>query len=329
MACPIRLSLPLLVAGTVSLLALTTTAAEQAKPSRPGIGDKKSAPKFEIPQEEKPFWKSAQAFIDAYAKRDADAIGALFTEDAEFFDEFGKRIAGRKALVETARSAFRNEPEITLHRILLEKVRYLSSTVAMEEGVVIRSDTPDGPRFPSRYVAIHVKQEDDSWLIDTYKESPRDEHNRAAHLSQLSWLLGEWVNEDVNSRVQTSCDWSQDGKFLLRQFVVSTRDGLTLKGTQRIVWDPVAKQLRSWTFDSDGGFSEEVWSRNGKRWVVSTTGVTGQGESSQAMSLYEIPNADTIVWQYRNVILNGQLAEDLAPVVMVRRPPAPKQPGKK
>ena len=53
----------------------------------------------QIPPEEKPFWDSAQAFVDAYAQRDAAALGKLFTEDAEFYDEFGERTEGRTALV--------------------------------------------------------------------------------------------------------------------------------------------------------------------------------------------------------------------------------------
>ena len=29
--------------------------------------------------------------------------------------------------------------------------------------------------------------------------------------------------------------------------------------TQRIGWDPAAKQIRSWEFDSEGGFGEGTW----------------------------------------------------------------------
>ena len=40
------------------------------------------------------------------------------------------------------------------------------------------------------------------------------------------------------------------------------------RGTQRIGWDPVAGQFRSWDFDSQGGYSEGLWSRDGDRWII-------------------------------------------------------------
>ena len=46
------------------------TAGEESSPTTPAI-----------PAREQPFWDSAQAFVDAYANRDAVAIGNMFTED--------------------------------------------------------------------------------------------------------------------------------------------------------------------------------------------------------------------------------------------------------
>lgn len=49
---------------------------------------------FEIPANEKPFWDSAKQFLNHHARRDAEGLGNLFTEDAEFFDEFGELTQG-------------------------------------------------------------------------------------------------------------------------------------------------------------------------------------------------------------------------------------------
>ena len=46
---------------------------------------------------------------------------------------------------------------------------------------------------------------------------------------------------------------------------------------QRIGWDPLARQIRSWEFDSEGGFGEGKWSRDGERWVIKHTGVRPEG----------------------------------------------------
>ena len=107
------LSLSIVMAISVGLLALLRTSAnddtpDSSPPARP-VSDKPVAaaetPKNPpaIPAEERPFWDSAQQFLDAYARRDAAAIGGLFTEDAEFVDEFGERTQGRAAIQSCAR----------------------------------------------------------------------------------------------------------------------------------------------------------------------------------------------------------------------------------
>ena len=65
-------------------------------------------PLIEVAEEHKPFLASAQAFVDAYAERDAAAIGNMFTADAEFLDEFGELTQGREAIIAVFEDVFRN-----------------------------------------------------------------------------------------------------------------------------------------------------------------------------------------------------------------------------
>ena len=95
-----------------------------------------------IPAEEQPFWDSAQEFVDAYAKRDAAAIGNMFTEDAEFLDEFGELTEGREAITALFASVFEANEGASIDEIQITRVRYLSDTIAMEEGFVISSEAP-------------------------------------------------------------------------------------------------------------------------------------------------------------------------------------------
>jgi len=37
-----------------------------------------------------------------------------------------------------------------------------------------------------------------------------------------------------------------------------------MAGMQIIGWGPAAKQMRSWVFDSDGGFGTVIWSKKDK-----------------------------------------------------------------
>ncbi len=230
-----------------------------------------------------------------------------------------------KRLLALYASVFEANEGASIDEIQLTRVRYLSDTIAMEEGFVISSEAPGSPHRRSRYVALHTKQSDGKWRINTLKDFPREPLGRQDELSQLSWMIGEWVNEDTDSVVHTTCDWSPDGNYLLRQFTMQSHDGSELSGVQRIGWDPALKKLRSWTFDSEGGFFQGLWTQNGSRWLLNLHGVTADGESVTATSVYTVIDAEMVTWNYENLIVGGELRGDTEPITMVKRPPAPLQ----
>ena len=276
-----------------------------------------------VPEREKPFWENAQLFVDAYSRRDAEAIGKLFTEQAEFYDEFGERTVGRDAIVGLFQEVFDETPEALVEEISIDRVRFVTENVALEEGVVATTDYPGGPKDTSRYIALHVKEKDGVWRIHTLKDYTREKASHSEQLSELTWLIGEWMSEDPSSVVHTKCDWSDDGNYLLREFTVRIEGQAVMNGVQRIGWDPLRKQIRSWMFDSDGGFLEGVWIRNDDQWIVTVSGVSSQGEAASGTSVYTIHDAERITWRYRNLIVGNDVREDIDPVVMTRRPPTP------
>ena len=105
--------------------------------------------------------------MDAYAKRDAVAIGQLFTPDAEFYDEFGELTVGRESIVAMFQDVFETSPEALVDEIQIERIRPLSQMVVLEEGFVSTSESASGPRHRSRYVALHTKGNDGTWRINT------------------------------------------------------------------------------------------------------------------------------------------------------------------
>ena len=90
-------------------------------------------------------------------------------------------------------------------------------------------------------------------------------------------MVGDWIDEGADSVVRLHCQWSEDENFLFRTFTVKRQGKPVMTVTQRIGWDPVARQVRSWEFDSEGGFGEGKWSRDGERWVVKSHGRPARG----------------------------------------------------
>lgn len=286
------------------------------------VSDDKEAA-FEIPEDEKPFWESAQKFLDAYADRDAAAIGELFTVDAEFLDELRVRTSGREAIVARFEEAFEQSPDALVESININGVRLLGNSVAIEEGTVIASESANLPRYHNRYVAIHKKGDDDVWRIAILKDFPREEMGRAEHLAQLSWMVGKWINEDSDSMVSTECDWSEDGNYLLRRFTVQMDDGRQMSGTQRTGWDSVHKKLRSWTFDSEGGFFSGFWTQTDDGWLLTSAGVSASGDTVTSTAIYKIIDAEMLTWQFSNLIIGDDVRGGSDPITMVRQPPSP------
>lgn len=76
------------------------------------------------------------------------------------------------------------------------------------------------------------------------------------------------------------------------------RDGeVLLKGMQRIGWDPQAKHVRSWVFDTAGGFGEGLWTPVGDAWVCKLTSTTPEGDSASATRTLAQATNDRIILQ--------------------------------
>ena len=89
---------------------------------------------------------------------------------------------------------------------------------------------------------------------DPERDTTSEVVQAASPLNDLEWMVGRWIDQGEETTITTDCAWTHGGKFLSRSFSVVTVGEATLDGTQVIGWDPTTGQVRSWTFDSAGGF---------------------------------------------------------------------------
>ena len=136
-------------------------------------------------------------------------------------------------------------------------------------------------------------------------------------------MVGEWVDESDAAVVFTTCRWSEDKNFLLRHYTIQIEGRPAMTGTQRIGWDPVTGQFKSWVFDSQGGQSEGLWSRDGDRWVIKLAGPLRNGKSSTETNIITRANNDTARWKSVDRTAAGHVLPDSPEFVLVRKPPLP------
>lgn len=122
--------------------------------------------------------------------------------------------------------------------------------------------------------------------------------------------------------METTCEWSDDGNYLLMDYVVKARDGGELKGTQRIVWDPLRRKIRAWVFDQSGGVIESEWTPVEGGWIVKGEGHTAEGQAVSFTRVFTPVSNDGYQIDSTHQLVDGELLPD-STVKVVRRPPAP------
>lgn len=269
--------------------------------------------------EETAIREAVESYVAAFNRGDARTVAAHWSGQGVYVSPSGQRFQGREAIEKEFAAYF---AESTGQRIELGRpvIRLLTPRVAIEEGTARVSRAGEPPTETS-YMAVHVKQ-DDGWRVDSVRETvvpaapPHSEH-----LKELEWLIGAWIDQDENSTIRTVCEWTKKKSFITRSFAVSIVDRIELEGTQVIGWDPAAKVIRSWTFDSEGGFGEAVWSHEGNRWTIKASHTLRGGEKASSVNILTVVDRDTFRWQSIGREIDGELQPNIEGVTVVREQP--------
>ena len=231
--------------------------------------------------------KAVESYVAAFNQGDAKALAAMWSPEAVYTNPLsGEQVVGREAIEKQFGSIFAAAKGTKLEA-KTNAIQFVSPNVAVEQGTakVIR---PDQEPEESEYTAVYVKR-DGQWLLDRVTEE--DVPVVLSHyeqLKELEWMIGTWVDQDEQNRIETTCQWTKNQNFMTRSFTVSVRDRIEMAGMQIVGWDPAAKQIRSWVFDSDGGFGEGVWSKKDKRWYVQATGTLPDGSKTSSRQYHHL-----------------------------------------
>jgi len=138
-------------------------------------------------------------------------------------------------------------------------------------------------------------------------------------LKELAWMVGDWIDDDESANIESSVKWSKNSAFLIHSFRVSNLAAEPHSGMQVIAWDPAEKRIRSWTFDSRGGFGEESWSRFGDRWSIRKRFTLPDGGRASAVQVMTRVSDDAFRWKSVNRVIDGSLQPDIDEVTVVRK----------
>lgn len=263
---------------------------------------------------------SVQSYVAAYNRGDAKAVAEHWIEEGEWISPQGQRLHGRKAIQQGLERLFQANRGVKLETPS-PKIRLLCAEVAVEEGAT-QVTRPGQTPSTSTYLAIHVKR-NGKWKLESVRETELPAPPQDNPLQELQWMVGQWLDASQESTVAMSVRWTGNQRFLCASFKLSAPGTEDLAGTQIIGWDPAAKTIRSWVFDSDGGFGEGEWSRQGNRWTVRLSMVLPDGSLASATNVYTLVNQDTYLWHSVGRQVDGHDLPNIEEVKVVRTSATP------
>jgi uncharacterized protein (TIGR02246 family) len=262
--------------------------------------------------------KAIESYTAAFNAGDAKTLAEHWGPEAVYVNPLsGVEVEGREAIAKEFETILAAMKDAKL-AVDVESIQFVSPGVAVENGVA-KLVSADGEPEESSYTAIHVKR-GGKWLLDRVTEE--DVPVVLSHyeqLKELEWMIGSWIDSDDQARIETTCQWTRNKNFITRSFTVSVRNRLDMAGMQIIGWDPAAKQIRSWVFDSDGGFAAGRWTKKENRWFIAKTGTTPDGLKSTSVNVITIIDDEQFKWQCINRMVDGEMLPNIDEVVVVRQ----------
>jgi uncharacterized protein (TIGR02246 family) len=301
---------PILAAALVIGVGLAGMLAfAQRGPAEPRVAGE---PKKAAAAEEESIRKAVQSYAASFNKADLEALMAHWSSDPEFVDESGKSTRGREAIAALFKKTFQDHKGTTLS-IAVTSMRFVTPDVAVQDGIATLKP-PDGTPDRGPFTCLWTKA-GGKWLVARVHDLPGQAAATASpnydKLKELDWLVGDWASEGKDTSVTFSCKWVRNHSFLMIEQTIHLKEQEAMTLTQIIGWDPLQQQIRSWLFDSHGGFGEGLWTRTGNRWAVHLAGVLSDGRRASSVATWKYIDANTCEWESGDRELDGQPMADV------------------
>jgi uncharacterized protein (TIGR02246 family) len=261
--------------------------------------------------------KAAASYAEVFNKHDAKALAEHWSPDAVYTNRStGEEVIGRPAIAEQFTALFKEQPGLKVE-VSVTSVQFVSPNVAIEQGTA-KKLAPNAAPEETEYSAVNVKR-DGKWLLDRVTDKSKEvASSNYEQLKVLEWMVGKWGTDSDNAQVEVDCNWTKNQNFLTRAFKISIDDD-SFSGMQIIGWDPAAKAIRSWTFDSNGTFTDGTWQQRKGRWFIRNRGTLPDGRAATMVNVMKPVDDNSFTWQTIERTAGSELLPNIDEIAIVRR----------
>lgn len=270
--------------------------------------------------DEKAIRDSTQAYQEAYNKQDAGKLSTLWASDAVYFNPVtGESAEGREAIEKLFKEKFAQSKKRNLV-VTVKNIEFPSADEAIENGVM-KLVVDDQPVQQAAYQLEYIK-ENGKWLVNAINEIEMQEApSHFEQLKDLAWLIGKWKDDDSNVEILFDNHWDKNKNFITQHFKMQIYGQDDIEGKQIIAWDPVKGLIRSWVFDSDGGFGEGTWEKSDGSWYETMQYSLSDGRVASSENIYTPIDDHSYTFASVEREVDGEILPDMNPVTVEKIQP--------
>lgn len=266
-------------------------------------------------KDEEAIRNTAHAYQEAYNQKDSAKLSALFAHDASYINPVtGESAEGRESIEKLFKEKFAKDQKQNLE-VQIKSIEFPNKDEAIENGVMKVTVTGQPP-LQVAYQLGYIK-ENGNWRINSINEIELQEaSSHFQELKDLNWLVGKWEDYDDNVDILFDNQWDKYKNFITQNFTMKIYGQDDIEGKQIIAWDPVKEVIRSWVFDSDGGFGEGTWEKVDNSWYATMHFTLSDGRVATSKNIYTPVNEKSYTYASVEREVDGEILPDMDPVTV-------------
>lgn len=260
-----------------------------------------------------------QAFTQAFNQGNINALSDYMTDDIEVTrPTTGETVEGKKDIVQFLQKRSQELKDRKLQfSFKVVNIAFPDADTAVVKGIAEVGN--DKGLFQRDARQVELVRDNGQWYIDSVRDievppAPPVFNN----LKDIEWLVGNWKDQDPEVTITYNNRWGKFKNFIISKFALDVYGLDAMEGIQIIGWDPVAKRIQSWIFDSDGGFGTGTWTKKGDSWEVALDYTLSDGKKATGTNVYTKVDNDHYNYSSINRKVDGKAIPDLEPVSIAR-----------